>query len=186
MVRLPPPIDIESEEIRVEGGDVQAHEQKVARLGRLSNSIKGVEFPVQTEAFEHYWELQENRSYAAVARKFGVSQPTIAEWAKKFDWKNRIVARNKKALESFEVEPYAQTIETRRTILALLRGILANHIKIDKKTGKTEITGITLKSVKDVKDLIAAFNDALGVDPATQKQAGNVTNATQVIFNIKK
>jgi hypothetical protein len=188
MVRQQEAEPIEGQEIGGSGGDVQAPEVLdpiVKKLGRVAKGITSVEFPVQTEAFEYYWELQEERSFAAVGKKFGVSQATISAWAKKFDWRNRIVARSKKSLESFEVEPYAQTIETRRTILGLLRAILEKHITIDKTTGKMIVTGIELRSVKDVKDLITAFNDALGVDPK-KESAHNVTNATQVVFNIRK
>jgi hypothetical protein len=45
-------------------------------------------------AFEYYYLLGETRSYDKVAEKFKVNRLTIWRWAKKFDWRKRILDRN--------------------------------------------------------------------------------------------
>ena len=49
------------------------------------------------EAFGVYVELGEGRSFAAVARKLGVSQTSIEKWARSFDWRRRADEHDAKA-----------------------------------------------------------------------------------------
>ena len=62
------------------------------------------------ESFEHYVELGPDRSYDAVAQKYGVSKATVVRHAEKHRWQERLreaerAAReqqNKKAVDTLQ------------------------------------------------------------------------------------
>ena len=59
-------------------------------------------------AFEIYWALGDERSYAVVAEKLGVSTSTITRWAREFGWRKRL--NNRIAWQSDDrVEPTDDT-----------------------------------------------------------------------------
>lgn len=63
---------------------------KIVRLKRGHGSPRYVESDQKKAAFKYYVELGDTRSYAKVARYFGISQITIGTWARAFDWENRL------------------------------------------------------------------------------------------------
>ena len=48
-------------------------------------------------AFAYYLQLIGKRSYAEVARKFGVSETSVRKWAQSFSWEQRVREADEKA-----------------------------------------------------------------------------------------
>ena len=48
------------------------------------------------EAFDYYYSLGDDRSYAKVAEQFNVTVCTVTKWAGSFSWQRRVVERDRK------------------------------------------------------------------------------------------
>ena len=48
----------------------------------------------EKQAFEFYYGLTGKRTYKPVAVKFGVTEQTVSNWAKKHDWEGRVIDRD--------------------------------------------------------------------------------------------
>jgi len=108
------------------------------------------ETQLHKDAFEHYYSLDYERSYAKVAMKFGRSAKTVEKWGAEFKWQDRVDQREsdrrKKAAEQSAVENEVDWI-TRN--LRIVKRFIYEHAKnVDKMklSPKTLVDLITLES----------------------------------------
>ena len=73
---------------------------------------------IPLDAFDHYVGLGPSRSYAAVARRYGVSKGAITRRAKRDDWQTRLVRIETEARDRAE----EQSIES-------LKSVHARHLR---------------------------------------------------------
>ena len=91
------------------------------------------------EAFAFFASLpSEERHYAAVAERFGVSTPTVKRWASKGRWRNRLAEREaqiaRKALDKLETTEVASRSK-------YLRVVELGVVKLARAIAKGEIRG---------------------------------------------
>lgn len=98
------------------------------------------------EAFDFYYSLGDDRSYAKVAERFNVTLSTVAKWAGSFSWQRRIVERDRKIALQMQRALDKQILEDKKSYRKIIQATINKYVE-NFKTGKVEVTSI--------KDLIA-------------------------------
>ncbi len=93
------------------------------------------------EAFEHYYSLGNKRALVSVTGVCGVSFKTIGRWSKEFQWKRRVVDRDKKIADALEKKADIKQIDRKARALAT----------IDKmyKHNKDKLQSMPIEDVSD-------------------------------------
>lgn len=97
-------------------------------------------------AFDFYYSLGDDRSYAKVAEQFNVSIGTVAKWAGSFSWQRRIVERDRKIALQMQRALDKQILEDKKSYRKIIQATINKYVE-NFKAGKVEVTSI--------KDLIA-------------------------------
>ncbi len=118
------------------------------------------------EAFEYYYSLGGERSYNAVSIKYKKCKATIANWAKAFNWQQRIEQRdmaNAKKIEQKTDETIVNAkADYRKDIkiqLSIFRVLLNQAVK---KINAGEFTEI--ESIGDVKEIVNCYEKLIKLD----------------------
>ena len=85
-----------------------------------------------TDAFAYYWSLGSDRSYQAVADKYGVSKRAVVSVGKAENWQQRIADMERKAHEAVEkkmVETLEQMSERHIRVCKLIQGKALEALK---------------------------------------------------------
>lgn len=98
------------------------------------------------EAFDFYYSLGDNRSYAKVAEQFNVTVGTVTKWAGSFSWQRRVVERDRKIALQMQREMDKQILQDKKNYRKIIQATINKYVE-NFKAGKVEVTGI--------KDLIA-------------------------------
>ena len=102
----------------------------------------------QHEAFDFYYSLGDDRSYAKVADRFNVSTGTVAKWAGSFSWQRRVVERDRKIALQMQRELDKQILQDKKNYRKIIQATINKYVE-NFKAGKVEVT-----SIKDLISLI--------------------------------
>ena len=94
----------------------------------------------QAEAFTLYWTMGEDRGYRKVAKAMGVSDTTVSNWARKYDWQNRILEMDRKASSALEKKAIKTVVDQKANFSKLIHNMIvkaANQI-VEGKGPKIE------------------------------------------------
>lgn len=123
------------------------------------------------DAFEYYYLLGEDRSYAKVAEQFKVSNKTVADWAGKFSWQRRVVEREHKIAMQLQRETDKQILADRKAYRNIIKASIETYVEA-LKAGK-----IKVNKVSDLKLLMDMDMKLMGVlDRGTANDAGDLIN----------
>lgn len=92
------------------------------------------------EAFHHYVSLGDDRSYRAVAEKFGVSVRAVTKYAGKARWPERLMAIEQRAREELDAKLQEELVETNQRHLKVFRFVQAKAIEVIKSTPMESVT----------------------------------------------
>ena len=124
------------------------------------------------EAFDFYYSLGEDRSYAKVAEQFNVSIGTVAKWAGSFSWQRRIVERDRKIALQMQRALDKQILEDKKSYRKIIQASVKKYI--DNLTdGK-----VTINSVKDFDTLVRL--DKLLMDDLDKGTADDINSLISV------
>ena len=98
------------------------------------------------EAFDFYYSLGDDRSYAKVAEQFNVTVGTVTKWAGSFSWQRRVVERDRKIALQMQREMDKQILQDKKNYRKIIQATINKYVE-NFKAGKVEVTSI--------KDLIA-------------------------------
>ena len=98
------------------------------------------------EAFDFYYSLGDDRSYAKVAEQFNVTVGTVTKWAGSFSWQRRVVERDRKIALQMQREMDKQILQDKKNYRKIIQATINKYVE-NFKAGKVEVTNI--------KDLIA-------------------------------
>ena len=98
------------------------------------------------EAFDYYYSLGDDRSYAKVAEQFNVTVGTVTKWAGSFSWQRRVVERDRKIALQMQREMDKQILQDKKNYRKIIQATINKYVE-NFKAGKVEVTSI--------KDLIA-------------------------------
>ena len=127
--------------------------------------------PRHIEAFEVYYKLGDNRSYAKVAEQCNVGIGTVTRWAGKYSWQRRVVERDHKIALQLQRETDKEILEDRKKYRKLIKASLQSYMD-NLKNNK-----INVNSVKDfvrLANLDMKFMEDL--DKGTANDTGNLIN----------
>ena len=113
------------------------------------------------EAFEYYYGMGAERSYDAVATKFGISKSTIFNWAKAHDWQERIEQRDIENARKLAKKTDDSIVNSKARYRKLIKVLIA------KAVGKINRDELAAMSIKDIKMLINT--DMLLMGEATER-----------------
>lgn len=114
-----------------------------------------IQTPIETlknkKAFEYYYSLGDDRNLTKVGKKFSMAPATITKWSSKFDWAERVIARDASIGERLKYETDEETTQTRRDILKVIRTLVGKMIDEDED-GNVIVKGIVLKNIAEVRE----------------------------------
>lgn len=114
-----------------------------------------------TEAFEHYYSSGAKRSYDATATEFGVTKGTIYNWAKSFDWHNRIEQRDIENARRLEKKTNDTVVNTKAKYRKIIKALIGKAVsKINNGT-------LDPDSIQDIERLMKI--DLLLIGEATER-----------------
>ena len=114
------------------------------------------ETPLMQKAFEYYYQLGESRTYEQVAEKFNKSPTTIYNWAKSFNWEERIKILDAKAKAESEKKLIDEITSIKADLLKVAKATLAKYVESLKK-GE-----VNPKSAADMERIIKSILLLLG------------------------
>jgi len=145
-----------------------------------------IKSPVETlrhkKAFEYYYSLGDERTLTQVGKEFKVSSATITKWSGRYDWVERVITRDNAIGERLKYETDAETTETRRNILKIIRTLVKNMITEDDK-GNFAIQGIKLKNIAEMREAYELSEKILNPNASGD---GNGEGKQQIQVNITK
>jgi hypothetical protein len=111
------------------------------------STTQDVETPEQMQAFQVYYAMGSDRGYRGLAKKIGVHATTIARWAKKFNWQERV-----KQTDALVTEDVVQQT-ARATIQAKEQSKMINQLLKDRFHDEVREGKIKIRHIKDYIDL---------------------------------
>ena len=91
------------------------------------------------EAFEYYYSLGEKRSLKLVARRYSVSEMTVARWSDSFNWQERVEQRDIENAEKLEAEVNKAVVSSKADYRALIKKVV-KEFEERLKAGKIRIS----------------------------------------------
>lgn len=129
------------------------------------------ENPLQREAFEIYYLMEDKRSLKAVAEKIGRTERTVAGWSRTFSWVDRVTQREaeeRKNVDKNSVIPQNTDAKTKYRIM--INNLMA---MASRKIAKGELC---IRNVQDLERVVKL--DLLLMGEATER--GDSTSTTEL------
>ncbi len=126
-------------------------------------------------AFELYYILGQERSYAAVARQFGISQAAAGGWGSAFGWDRRVQERDRIVSEMAAGMAIEDAAKARAFQLRLTRATMARWAQT-LGSGKAEVSAADF--------IKAAQHELLLLGKATSRSEVVSSGAAQVVINV--
>lgn len=131
------------------------------------------------EAFEIYYSMGKERSYTKVAQRCTVSRTTIAKWAKRYGWQERMVVRDGEIGKAVERRNIASLIDEKAAMLKLLKAQLAHVIRQDPEG---PVITVTIDSQTDLLNTLKTMLLIMGED--TSREGGSAAAPITVITRV--
>lgn len=144
---------------------------------------------IQRQAFEYYYYMGTERTLDKVAKKFNIGRRTVADWSTKFEWIDRIEARDVELSKMAVIETDHKVKETKKTLLGIIRHLIDEKAIRDENGVITGVEGLEIKSVKELRECIDTYRDVIGENvrvPGDPRGGSGVTVPVQVNLVIKK
>jgi len=115
-----------------------------------------------TDAYNQYYLMGAKRSFVSAAGQCGVSERTIARWAKEFSWKERIVLQDIQNSREDTKNVNAAVVNTKADYRKMIKERLEEDIKldgyataiIDKAKEMIESGELKVSSIKELAELM--------------------------------
>lgn len=131
------------------------------------------------EAFEYYYSLGLDRSYAKVANHFNVSVQSVERWGKSFKWRDRVTARDLDAGQKLRERNETTILDEKEQYRRIIKASLASYVA-ELKAGKIKVT-----KVNDVINLIELDLKILGMDGDKNTNDETKNTILQLVDSIK-
>jgi len=130
-----------------------------------------------SEAFDYYYAMGPNRSYSAVADKFGISGVSVMKWARSFDWTNRVRERDKQNATVLNAITDSAVIDQHEKILKVVDKLIDQCATTD--SNGNIVPKIHCSSVQDFERVVKLFLLLKG-EPTDRIENANV-DAREII-----
>ncbi len=125
---------------------------------------------IPPEAFDYYVSLDRDRSYQAVAERFGVSKRAVTDCARREQWPTRLAKIEQEANQRMD-RRLAETMEERRERhLTVIRAILSRSVAALQK-----------HPLKSAMEAIRAAETAIKLERLVVGEASDRTQVEQIV-----
>ena len=122
------------------------------------------------EAFEYYYALGLDRSYAKVADNFDVTTQTVEKWGKAFQWRKRVITRDLEAGKKLRERNETTLLDEKENYRKIIKASLASYIE-ELKKGNIKVT-----KVGDVINLIELDLKLMGISESGKNTSDETTS----------
>ena len=122
------------------------------------------------EAFEYYYALGLDRSYAKVAEQFSVTTQTVEKWGKAFQWRKRVITRDLEAGKKLRERNETTLLDEKENYRKIIKASLASYIE-ELKKGNIKVT-----KVGDVINLIELDLKLMGISESGKNTSDETTS----------
>ena len=105
---------------------------------------------IPPDAFEHYFSLGAERSYEAVAQKYGASKRAVSKLATKERWQERLLDLERKARERAD-----------ERVLETLEDMSARHLKVLRFIQNKAIEALKSMPLDSAMDAVRAYHTSV-------------------------
>lgn len=132
------------------------------------------ENPLQREAFEIYYQMDDKRSLRAVAEKIGRTERTVAGWSRAFNWVDRVSQREIEEHKNEEKNNsiLAQTVDIKTRYRIMINNLMA---QASRKIARGELA---IRNVQDYERIVKL--DLLLMGESTERNETTGTNTTEL------
>jgi hypothetical protein len=113
-----------------------------------------VETSKQRDAFDYYYTSGEKRSFRKTAQRFRVTERTIANWAKKFQWTERINDIDVEVYDRMDEKLVTSMVDVKTKLINSLIMILEEGLIQELKLGNVPVKIEKMGDIKMITDLI--------------------------------
>lgn len=96
----------------------------------------------QAKAFDLYYSLGANRSYESVAASIGVSKNSIYNWAKSYNWQERVRQRDEANAKELYKKTDTEVVDNLTVYRQVITASVKDYVK-NLKNGKVKINSPT-------------------------------------------
>ena len=117
------------------------------------------------QAFEYYYMLGKERTYSKVASHFEISEVSVNKWAKEFNWKQRVIDRDTKNMQTIREQNDISVVKQMHNYRKIVSASIADYLK-RLQDGK-----IKIETVNDFAKLVRLDLELCGfIDQSTQTE----------------
>ena len=133
------------------------------------------------EAFEYYYALGLDRSYAKVADNFDVTTQTVEKWGKAFQWRKRVITRDLEAGKKLRERNETTLLDEKENYRKIIKASLASYIE-ELKKGNIKVT-----KVGDVINLIELDLKLMGITESGKNTSDETTSTiNQLLESVRQ
>ena len=149
-----------------------------------------VETQRHIEAFDRYFAMGKKRSLRSAAGQQGVSEKTIFQWSKDFNWQGRIAQRDlengKKTMAKTDKTVVNTKADYRRDIRLAFQPVKAAINKVivkNEETGELEVK-LNMDDGRQLAAVVAAFATLAKLDLLLMGEADSRTDNTFKLYDV--
>ena len=135
------------------------------------------------EVFEIYYAMGDARKIKDLADIVGIQYRTIELWSAHFKWQDRIKERDQELIKRIQTDFQDEILRYRAFYIDLVKGMIADTISIDTKTGKTSCS-VKPEKVSDIEKLVKLHLSLMGdngAPPTGGGQGGGGNMTVQIV-----
>ena len=132
----------------------------------------------QAKAFDLYYSLGANRSYESVAASIGVSKNSIYNWAKSYNWQERVRQRDEANAKELYKKTDTEVVDNLTVYRQVITASVKDYVK-NLKNGKVKINSPT--------DFIKLVELDIKISEIIDRRDTDEKDSTTVVtFNLNK
>jgi hypothetical protein len=139
-----------------------------------------VEGPLQLEAYNRYCQLSSPRSYNRLHRSWpeGPSLPTLAAWAKRFKWPDRVLSYDRKVSNAVNAHIAEREIVEKCNAAESLHKTVAYTASLVEQAASRADLPLTINSIMDLQTVV---NTMINASKHLETLTGGVAERTEIV-----
>ena len=131
------------------------------------------------EAFDIYYKLGNERNHEQVAKRLGISDVSIGNWAHSFGWALRVQEYDAKVADELDKATITEVTKQRQKIVGIVSALIDRSVvDVDGKLVPTFV----VESVSDFERVVKLFQ-LLSGEPTDRSEVTDATSARQTVLS---
>lgn len=134
------------------------------------------------EVFEIYYAMGDSRTLKTLSDIVGIRHATMEQWSGHFKWQERVKERDQELIKRIQTDFQDEILRYRSFYIDLVKGMIADTITVDPKTGKPTCS-VKPNNVSDLEKLVKMHLSLMGDNgaPPAQGQGGGGNMTVQIV-----